>query len=474
MFFLIALSEKLNLFFRGMHSSVPNTPSSREPLRDKSATVSSAVAINPTQISSRSDELRKPALEAAGGNVLKPQSLLDGKTDFPELSSSNKTQISNSRNVVSASVDNSRAISEPSDCTDLPEHTSLSNGNKMINRRIQNGCSNVVSVDADSVVDGYHGITRSDKSHIDHASIKPTLTEVSQDYLQRCVDEPREVQPLQKSGRTNANEVGVSREEVNRGTSLMSPLGTGHYLEAEDDISLFYRQRLKDPEVLSCQSNGFLRPSNCMQPCSSQYKAEHDETRTVFGSSYSDSRGSNIAPISNGYTEMPLSEPNQLNGSLNHSILVPDKARDTQPIENCFVDSHESPSEIDDRIIANIMSLDLDEYLTSPHNYANPFGESDEEARSLKLASSSKVEDNQSRFSFARQEEPKDQAFDSYNASNQMSRGNDFYQNSSERQSPNMGMFGTYNGLSSCYRRGLDYVTESSTLPSSYKPTCEC
>ncbi|CAH8264031.1 unnamed protein product [Arabidopsis lyrata] len=469
----------------GMHSSsqssVPNTPSSREPLKDKTATVSSAVAINPTQMSlHRSDELKKPTLEdnrTADGNALKPPSLLDGQTDFPELSVSNKTQISNSREVVSVSVDNIRAISEPSDCTDFPEHTSqssrsmLSNGNKMINRRIQSVCSDDVSVDADSAVDGYHGITRSDNSHFDHASIKSSHTEVSQDYLQRCVDEPREVQPLQKSSRTNANEVGVSREEVNTGTSLMSPLRTDHYLEAEDDISLFNRQRLKDPEVLSCQPNGFLRPSNSMQPCSSQYKGEHDETRTVFGSSYSDSRGSNIAPISHGYTEMPHREPNHLNGSLNHSILVPDKARDTQPIEKSFVDLQEnSRSEIDDRIIANIMSLDLDEYLTSPHNFANLFGESDEEARSLQLASSSKVEDNQSRFSFARQEESKDQSFDSYNVHNQISRGNGFYQDSLEGQSPNMGMFGTYNGLSSGYRRGLDYVTESSTLPSSYKP----
>lgn len=466
-------------------SSVPNTPCSREPLREKTATVASAVATNPTQMSSsHSDELKKPALEGtrtADGNALKRQSLLDGQTDFPELSLSNRTCITDSREVVSASVDNSRAVSEPSDCTDFPEHTSqpcksmLSNGNKMINRRIQNLCNDAVSVDADSVVDSYHGITRSDNSHFDHASIKSSHTEVSQDYLQRCVNEPREVQPFRKSSRTDANEVVVLREEVNAGTALMSPLVTDRYLEAEDDISLFNKQRLKDPEVVSCQPNGLLRTLNCMQPSSSQYKAEHGETRTVCGSSYSESRGSNIAPISHGYTEVPLSEPNHLNSSLNHSISFPDKARDTQPIGKCFVDSQEnSRSEIDDRIIANIMSLDLDEYLTSPHNFAKLYGESGEEARSLKLASSSKLDDNQSRFSFARQEESKDQAFDSYKSFNQISPGCDFYQNSSERQSANMGMFGTYNGLSSGYLKGFDYVTQTSSLPSSYKPTCEC
>ncbi|XP_006293444.2 uncharacterized protein LOC17890170 [Capsella rubella] len=472
----------------GMHSSsqssVPSSPCPREPLREKSATVSSAVGTNPTQMSSsHSHELKKAALKdnrSADGNALKPQNLLDGQTDFPELSLSNRTQVTNSREVISASVDNSRAISEPSDCTDLPEHTSqpckskLSNGNKMINRKIESVCSDAVSVDADSVVDGYHGRTRSDSSHFNHASVKSSHTEMSQDHIQRSVNEPREVQALRKSGRADANEVVVLRAEANAYTALTSPLVTDRYPEAEDDISLFNRQRLKDPEVLSCQPNGLLRTLNSMQPCSSQYKAEHDETRTVGGSS--ESRGSNVAPISHGYTEMPLSEPSHLNGSLDHSIMFPDKARDTQPIGKCFADSEEnSRSEMDERIIANIMSLDLDEYLTSPQNFANLYGESDEEARSRKLANSSKMEDSQSRFSFARQDESKDQAFASYNTFNQIAPGSDLYQNSSERQSGNMGMFGTYNGLSSGYSsgylKGVDYVTQRSTLPSSYNPT---
>lgn len=476
-----------------MHSSsqpsVPNTQCSREPLQDKAVTVSSAVATNSTQISaSHSDVVKKPALEdnhTAYGNALKPQELLDNQTDFPELPLSSRTQISNGRALVSASVDNSRAVSMPSDCTDFPEHTSqscrsmLSNGKKIVNRRIQSLCGDALSVDADSVVDGYRGQTRSDSSHFDHASIKSSHTEVSRDSLERCVNETREVQPLQKCGRTNANEV-VSREEVNAGTALLSPLVTDWYLEPEDDISLFNRQRLKDPEVLSCQPNvanktGLLRTSNCMQPCSTQYKAEHEATRNVFGSSSSDSRGSNIATISRGYHEMPFSETSLLNGSLNHSTLFPDKARDTQPNGKCSADSQgNSSSDIDDRIIANILSLDLDEYLTSPHNLVKLLGESDVEARSLKLASSSEVKNNQSRFSFARQEESKNQAFDSDNVFNQISHGSDFYQNSSEQQSPDMDMRGMYNGFSSSYLKGIDYVTENSNMPSSYKPPCEC
>ncbi|ESQ51334.1 hypothetical protein EUTSA_v10016186mg [Eutrema salsugineum] len=469
----------------GMHasgqSSIPNTPCAGEPVRDKAVTVSSAVATNPMQTSaSHSDVSKKPALEdnnTSHGNALKPPELLDSQTDFPELSVVNRTQTSNSKALVSASVDNSRAVSVPSDCTDYPEQTSqscrsmLSNGNKKVDRRIQSVCSDAVSVIADSVVDGTDGLTRSDRSHVDHGPLKSSHTEVSRDSRQHCVNETREVQPLQNCGRTSANETVVSREEANTGTALMSPLVTDRHLEPADDLSLFIRERLKDPEVFSCQPNvanksGFQRTSNSMQHCSSQYKAEHDETRSVFGS-----RGSSIAPISHGYNEMTHSEPSRLNSSLNHSMLFPDKARDTQPNGKCSVDSQgNSRSEIDDRIIANILSLDLDEYLTSPHNLSKLPEPGDVQAKSHKLASSSEVKNNQSRFSFARQEESKDQAFESYNVFNQKPHGSDFYQNSSERQSPDMKMLGMYNGLSSNYLEGLDYVTQNSTLPSSYKP----
>nr|VDC98615.1 unnamed protein product [Brassica rapa] len=503
----------------GMHasskSSVPSIPCSGEPLRVKAVTVSSA---------SHSDVSMKPALEdnhTSYGNGLKPQELLDSKIEFPELSLVNRTQTSNSKALVSAShsdvlkkpaiednhisygnalkpqdlldsqtdfpetqtntkalvpanVDNTRAISVPSDCTNFPEPNSqscrsmLSNGDKNINGGIQSVCSDAVSVDSDSVADGYGGLTRSDSAHADHVSLKSSHTEVSRNSLQHCVNETREVQQLQKTGITKANGVVVSREEVNVGTALMSPLVTDRHLQAEDDMSSFIRERLKDPEVFSCQpiatnKASFLRT---MQPSSCQYKVGHDETRSMFGSSAADSRGSNIASISHGYNEMPQREPSRLNGSLNHSMLFPD----TQPNGNCGVDTQgSSRNEIDDRI-ASIMSLDLDEYLTSPHNLSKQLGAGDVEARSRELASYCEAKNNQSRFSFARQDESKDQAFRSSNVFNQRPLGSDLYQNSSERQSRDMNMLGMYNGISSSYLKGMDYVTQNSTLPSSYKP----
>ncbi|CDY53382.1 BnaA04g16470D [Brassica napus] len=346
----------------GMHassqSSVPNTPCSGEPLRDKAAT----------------DDNLTPY-----GNALKLPEPLNSQADFPELSLVNRPQTSNSKALVSANVDNTRA----------------------------SVCSEAVSVDADSVVDGYGGIKRSDSSDVDQAS---SHTEVSRDSLQHFVDETREVRPLKKT-----NEVlVVPREEVNAGSALRSPLVT--------DISSFIRERLKDPEVFSCQPNksGFLRT---MPPSSSQY----DETRSLFGSSSAESRGINIASISHGYNEMPQSEPNG-----------------------------NSRSEIDDRI-ANILSLDLDEYLTSTHNLS----------KQQQLASSCEVKNSQSRFSFARQDEAKDQAFGSYNVFN---HGSDLYKTSSEQQSSDLDMIGMYNGISSSYLKEMDHVTQNSALPSSYKP----
>ncbi|KAF8079539.1 hypothetical protein N665_1020s0007 [Sinapis alba] len=426
----------------GMHASsqspVPNTPCSGEPLGDKAATVSSAASTNSVHVS------------ASHSDALKLQEVLNSQTDFPELSSVNRPQTSNNKALVSENVDNARVVSVPSACTDFPEPTSqscgsvLSNGEKKISRGIQSVCSNAVSVDADSVVDGYEGLRRSDSSDVDQAS---SHTEVSRDSLKHFVNE---------TGLTNTNEIAVPREEVSAGSALMSPLVT--------DISSFIRERLKDPEVFSCQPNatnrsGFLRT---MQPSSSQFKADHDETRSLFGSSSVESRGINIASISHGYNATPQSEPSRLNGSLNHSMGFPDRARDTQSNGN-------SRSEIDDRI-ANILSLDLDEYLTSPHNLSKQLGAGDLEARSHKQASSCEVKNNQSRFSFARQDESKDQAFGSYNVFSQIPHGSDLYKNSSEQQSSDLDMLEMYNGISSFYLKGMDYVTQNSALPSSYKP----
>ncbi|KAL0863478.1 hypothetical protein Bca101_042596 [Brassica carinata] len=463
------------------HTSYGNGLKSQE-LLDSKTEFPELSLVNRTQNSNgkalvsatHSDVLKKPAMDdnhISNGNALKPQDLLDTQTDFPELSSVNRTQ-TNNKALVSANVD-TRAISVPSDCTNFQEPTSqscrsmLSNGDKNINGGRQSVCSDALSVDSDSVVDGYGGLTRSDSSHVDHVSLKSAHTEVSRDSLQHCGNETREVRLLQKTGITKANDVVVPRQEVNVGTALMSSLVTNRHLQAEDDISSFIRERLKDPEVFSCQPIAINKASflRSMQPLSSQYKAEHDETRSMFGSSSADSRGSNIVSISHGYNEMPQSEPGRLNGSLNHSTLFPD----TQPNGKCGVDSQEnSRNEIDDRI-ASIMSLDLDEYLTSPHNLSKQLGAGDVEARSRKLASCCEVKNNQSRFSFARQDESKDQAFRSSNVFNQRPHGSDFYQSSSERQSRDMNMLGMCNGISSSYLKGMDYVTQNATLPSSYK-----
>ncbi|CAN8247299.1 unnamed protein product [Cochlearia groenlandica] len=433
------------------------------------ASSQSSLATNSAQVSApHSDVIKKTALDNSHttyGNALKPTALLDNQTDFPELSVSNKTQNSNSKALVSASVDNTAAVNVPSDCTELQE-TMLSNGNKESNGTIQSVYSNALSVDADSMVDGYGGMIRSESLQCDHASIKPSHTEVTRDSLQYCVT----VQPLQ--GRTTTNEAVVSKE-ANAGMSLIPSLVTDQYIEAEDDISLFYRQRLEDPEVQPNLANktGLLHVANCMQPCSSQYKDVHDESRPVFGSYSSVSRVSNIAPVSHGCIEMPFSDPSRLNGSsLNHPILFPDKARDTLPVGNCSVDSQGNyGSEIDDRIIANILALGLDEYLTLPQNLSKVSGVDDVEARSHKPVSSNEVKNSQSRFSFARQEESNDQGFESCNAFNQISTSNGLYQNSSQIQSPNIDMLGMYNGFSSNNLKGIDYVT-GNFLPSSYKP----
>jgi CCR4-NOT transcription complex subunit 4 len=67
-------------------------------------------------------------------------------------------------------------------------------------------------------------------------------------------------------------------------------------------------------------------------------------------------------------------------------------------------------------IISNILSMEFDtwdESMLSPHNLAKLLSDSTENQNgSLKKSNSWNVQTNQSRFSFARQEEPKIQTFD--------------------------------------------------------------
>lgn len=203
--------------------------------------------------------------------------------------------------------------------------------------------------------------------------------------------------------------------------------------EMEDDLLSFDNQRIKDAEVSGTtylpNSSHHLHHSNDLRGKSSQHDDIHNGV------------GFNADPI---FVGRKLSE-----GSLAH-------APGASVIANGFPEKRVGSSTSLDRsnlsatmnvgensIISNILSLDFDawdEPITSPQNLAQLFGETDRHHSSLKTSGSWKVQNsNQSRFSFARQEESKHQVFDiepSYNNIGRVPRNFSFNQDFVESRDP--------------------------------------
>ncbi|CAL0329107.1 unnamed protein product [Lupinus luteus] len=232
---------------------------------------------------------------------------------------------------------------------------------------------------------------------------------------------------------TSDNGVRCSREQSEWRLDSQSEV-LSNTLEVEDDVTSFDNQRLKDPEVFSHSyfpdSTSFLHASNHSTPRILQ----HAEPFTVVnaGSLYADDRVGDESLshpstlLCNGYPEKLVS------GSI---------ARLVSEVGNAGHDAAMDKGE--NCIISNILSMDFDAWddsLTSPYNLAKLLGDNtDNQSGPLKKSSSWKVQsNNHSRFSFARQEEPKIQNFDvypSHTVSHQQPKCSSFIQDFAERDS---------------------------------------
>ncbi|XP_047169821.1 uncharacterized protein LOC124838302 isoform X1 [Vigna umbellata] len=234
------------------------------------------------------------------------------------------------------------------------------------------------------------------------------------------------------------NEVCNSMEQGDWKLDSQSQVAS-NAMEFDDDVTSFDNQRLKDPEVV-CRSylpksTGFLHVSNLSSP----RLLQHGESCTAMSAgsvSVDESilHASNI--LCNDHSDKLVSSSSYslLNDEINgHSIqrLVSEAVNSGHDVT---MDKGESS------IISNILSMDFDAWddsLTSPHNLAKLLGDNTEnQSGPLNKSSSWKVHsNNQSRFSFARQEESKIQMFDA-NASygvNHQRPNNKVFQNFSER-----------------------------------------
>ncbi|AES88710.2 uncharacterized protein [Medicago truncatula] len=214
--------------------------------------------------------------------------------------------------------------------------------------------------------------------------------------------------------------------------------------DIEDDVTSFDNQRLKDPEVCLSylpKATNFLNISKLSSPCLMQYgepcTAGNDGSLSSNDRVRDESILHSSSMLCNGYPEKLIS------GSSNG--LLRDE-RNRQSIGRLVGDAVDAGCDAaidkgESSIISNILSLDFDPWddsLTSPHNIVKLLGDNtDSQPCPLKTSSSRNVQsNNQSRFSFARQEESKIQSFDvhpSYTVSQQQPKSHILNQNLAER-----------------------------------------
>lgn len=335
-----------------------------------------------------------------------------------------------------ASKENDRGISMPAEITNSAYHTGQSCGSVPEKSRvdsdgqIQNLCSDMSSISIDRIAkDEHSGVVSPNSSLSDHGLIKAPGNQGLQKHYAAQYRE----HSITTVGKANSiNGVYASREQCDWRSDSHAQTTKDTSSGVEDDIISFDSQRLKDPEVIS-RSSYLTNSSNLLHVSRSnplQYSDSygalslnadhpmHADNRVSDGSLL---HSSSVSVMSNGFPENLVSSASGSGRNLEDSFLLPNEEKGKQmgrflgDIANG--DSNAAVDKGESSIISNILSLDFDswdESLASPQNLAKLFGENDEQSGSSgKISSSWKVQNNnQSRFSFARQEESKSPAYD--------------------------------------------------------------
>ncbi|XP_045827778.1 uncharacterized protein LOC123919816 isoform X2 [Trifolium pratense] len=246
-------------------------------------------------------------------------------------------------------------------------------------------------------------------------------------------------------GKTSTSDNGVFSPKEQFGAILNSQSQVvSDTADIEDDVTSFDNQRLKDPEVCLSylpQATNFLNVSKLSSPSLMQYGEPCTAGNAGSLSSDDRVRDESILHSSsmfcNGYPEKLIGGSS--NGLLHDERNMQSIGRLVGDAVNAGCDAGIDKGE--SSIISNILSIDFDPWddsLTSPHNIVKLLGDNtDSQPSPLKKSSSWKVQsNNQSRFSFARQEESKIQNFDvhpSYAVSQQQPKSHTLNQNLAER-----------------------------------------
>ncbi|XP_047313475.1 uncharacterized protein LOC124916755 isoform X2 [Impatiens glandulifera] len=297
--------------------------------------------------------------------------------------------------------------------------------------KMRNLCSSLLSVGINRHAgDEHSGDTWDDQVHSDDkfAMITqgPDLKQLHNEQSTECL-----TSVIMRNGTDLADDIHISTEQLGCGlnsvarensqTMLDSPILVAkvdsHVVndEVEEDLRHFDKQRLKDPEV--SRPNGFLTSSHTfhlsnhlrdqVQPFE-QCESPIVKLESPFKSPFSNSSG--VSAVHNGYPEFLLNRVADLNQSVGQ---FPSEVNSVhrQSSETQFASVDQScPLDMGENNIISNMNFDAwDTPLAPPQIFSNFLGESDNHQGTLNVSSSSwKGQNNsQSRFSFAREEDPR-------------------------------------------------------------------
>ncbi|KAJ8751531.1 hypothetical protein K2173_016764 [Erythroxylum novogranatense] len=315
------------------------------------------------------------------------------------------------------------------------------------------------------------GLIRSSSSSSEHNVIKsPEFLGLQHPFTQHY----KEQVPLSATddAALSVDGTSVQREQLDWRTNPQTQATTISQAEMDDIIS-FNNQRLKDPEFMSHTS----LPNSANSLHVSSHYGSHSLQQNDIISVLENGVGDNTfvrAPTKflspNGYSQ-------NLIGSLERCVerpvlLATEERKDIVRLQS-EADSTAALHAGESSIISNILSLDLnswDESLTSPQSLVKLLGENDRQFNSLQMPNSWKAQNNsQSRFSFARQDDSRNQD-GSFIAFNQLPQNHDFSQDLVGSRNLYLDKPEMANGISSRNFEESESFSNSSSLFFSRRP----
>ncbi|XP_017604034.1 uncharacterized protein LOC108450777 isoform X6 [Gossypium arboreum] len=350
-------------------------------------------------------------------------------------------------------------------------------------QRLCSDMSSTLTLDG-NVLNGHSDDVRPSSSSSEHGcSSSPS----NQGLQQSHIDYYREPLNTAAAGSsvTSPNGVCVSKEQSVWTTDARIQAEKNTSSEVEEDILSFDNQRLKDPEVITRSSYVPNSPISLhLSNHSRSHSLQHNEaigavnlnadTLLVDDKARDNSchQGANVSSLSNGYLDKYVSSSIGSDITIEGSPLLSNEEKGKQ-LGRILANSQSNDANDtgESNIISNILSLDFDtwdESLTSPQNLAKLLGDSDKQVNPLKLSSSWKAPNhNQSRFSFARQEDSKYCLADvesSFNIYGQMPQNHPSGQDFTDNRDSYLSKFGVSNGLYSCNFEESDNFSSSPSV----------